>query len=103
MHSRLRSSIHLTTLSKLEMSFLSLILTCPDITAVRTSKRHTTQSLVKLVTIELNNFDTVLDKTADTNIQVNSDVSKRQQCVPRRDALMVRDTIREIYNVFPGK
>ena len=61
---------------------------------VRTSKGHTTRSLVKLVPVELNTSNTVIDNTKDTNDNADSDVSERQQRVPRRAALKARDTIK---------
>ena len=62
--------------------------------AVRTSKGHTTQSLVKLVPVELNISDVSIHKSVDTDNPVVSDVTQRQQRVPRRAALNARDTIR---------
>jgi len=61
---------------------------------VRTSKGHTTRSLVKLVSVELNISNKVIDNTEDTNDTTDSDVSERQQHVPHRAALNARDTIK---------
>jgi len=61
---------------------------------VRTSKGHTTRSLVKLVPVELNISNKVIDNTKDTNDKTDSDSPEHQQRVPRRAALNARDTIK---------
>ena len=61
---------------------------------IRTSKGHTTRSLMKLVPVELSISNKVIDNTKDTNDKTDSEVSEHQQRVPRRAALNARDTIK---------
>ena len=61
--------------------------------AIRTSKGHTTRSLVKLVPVELNILDDVSHKPIDNENPVDSNVSECRQRIPGKAARTARDMI----------